>query len=212
MQQADRQPPGLRERKKLRTRAELSWAAIRLVVERGYDDVRVEDIAAAAGVSTRTFNNYFPSKGEAIAARHLDRFLEVADNVRARPAAEPLWTALLHAMNDAFTPGPEVTMPPGMSEERWDAGLARMMSHPAWRSDLLRASLAGEQALAAAVADRTGTDVSTDLYPNLVASTLGAATATVIQHRLRQHPPQSMEHLLRDAIRQLAAGLPAPVR
>lgn len=212
MQGVDRELPSLRERKKQWTRAELSWAAIRMVVERGYDDVRVEDIAAAAGVSTRTFNNYFTSKGEAIAARHLDRSLEVADNLRARPAEEPLWTALLHAMYDAFTPGPEVTMPPGLSEEQWDAGLARMIDHPAWRSDLLRASLAAEQALAAAVADRSGTNVNTDLYPNLVASTLGAATTTAIQHRLRQHPPPPMEDLLRDAIGLLAAGLPEPHR
>jgi AcrR family transcriptional regulator len=212
VQATDAQSPGLRERKKRQTRAELSWAAIRLVVERGYDDVRVEDIAAAAEVSTRTFNNYFTSKGEAVAARHLDRSLEVADNLRARPAGEPLWTALRQAMYDAFTPGPEVKMPPAMNEERWNAGLARMMSHPAWRRDLLAASLASEQALAAAVAARTGTDVSTDLYPNLVASTLTAATATAIQHRLRQHPPPPMEHLLREAIRQLAAGMPEPGR
>ena len=57
---------GLRERKKAETRAALSWAAIRLTVERGFENVKVEDIAAAAGVSPRTFNNYFASKGEAI--------------------------------------------------------------------------------------------------------------------------------------------------
>ena len=66
---------GLRERKKRQTRIALSWAAIRLTVERGLDNVRVEDIAAEVGVSPRTFNNYFSSKGEAIAARHLERSL-----------------------------------------------------------------------------------------------------------------------------------------
>ena len=77
---------GLREEKKQATRTALSWAAIRLTVERGFDNVLVEEIAAAAGVSPRTFNNYFSSKAEAIAARHLDRCRKVADDLRHRPA------------------------------------------------------------------------------------------------------------------------------
>jgi pimeloyl-ACP methyl ester carboxylesterase len=48
----------LRDREKFATHEALGFAALRLAVERGLDDVLVEDIAAAAGVSTRTFNNY----------------------------------------------------------------------------------------------------------------------------------------------------------
>lgn len=59
-------PVGLRERKKAERRLALIDAAHRLVEERGYDHVTVEDIASAAGVSTRTFFNYFDTKDDAI--------------------------------------------------------------------------------------------------------------------------------------------------
>ena len=49
---------GLRERKKRETRDASSKAAVQLPLERGLDNVRVEDIAEAAGVSPRTFDNY----------------------------------------------------------------------------------------------------------------------------------------------------------
>src|SRR5207342_1939710 len=53
---------GMRERKKLATRRALSAAALRLAREHGPQNVRVDDIAEAAGVSPRTYNNYFSSR------------------------------------------------------------------------------------------------------------------------------------------------------
>ena len=58
--------PGLRERKKAETRAALHAAAVRLFLERGPADVTVSDICEAAGVSARTFFNYFDAKEEAL--------------------------------------------------------------------------------------------------------------------------------------------------
>src|SRR5437764_4054554 len=112
---------GLRERKKQETRRALSWAAVRLTVERGLGNVLVEDIAAEVGVSPRTFNNYFSSKAEAISARHLDRVRQIVVALRERPADEPLWDAVTHAVLAQF--GDEERAP----DPQWTAGVRLMV-------------------------------------------------------------------------------------
>jgi AcrR family transcriptional regulator len=202
---------GLRERKKQETRSALSWAAIRLTVERGFDNVLVEDIAAAAGVSPRTFNNYFSSKGEAIAARHLDRSLKTAVSLRDRPAGEPLWSAMTHAVLAQLAPGPEVTGQPRPDRETWVAGLRLMVQVPALQAEMLRAGAIAEAEIAAAIAERTGTDVDKDMYPRLVAAALTAAVNVAQQHFLRDGgTDDDIAALLTEALTQLAAGLPPP--
>src|SRR5690606_24116273 len=56
----------LRERRRSATRQEIHHAAVALVLERGLAGVTVEEIAEAAGVSPRTFFNYFPTKRDAL--------------------------------------------------------------------------------------------------------------------------------------------------
>src|SRR5208282_6768919 len=103
-EKCDCRPEGLRERKKLATRRALGIAAMRLAVERGLDNVLVEDIADAAGVSARTFNNYFGSKYEAICALQQDRALRIGEALRGRPAGEPLWESVTQAVLSQFGP------------------------------------------------------------------------------------------------------------
>lgn len=66
---------GLRERKKAATRAAIVAAADRLFLERGYQDVLLDDVADACDVSVRTVLRYFESK-EALALSHEYAFLE----------------------------------------------------------------------------------------------------------------------------------------
>ncbi|MEV7804924.1 TetR family transcriptional regulator [Microbispora sp. NPDC088329] len=200
--------PGLRERKKLETRTALSWAAIRLTVERGLENVRVEDIAAEAHVAPRTFNNYFSSKGEAIAARHLDRARLVAHELRRRPASESLWEAIKISVLTQLAFGEDYGA--GQPDQQWQTGVRLMISEPSLQGEMLKANAIAEAEMAAAIAERTGTDVARDLYPRLVAGAAGAAIRVAMDQWLRADPPVPIRPLIEDVLGRLAAGLPEP--
>jgi len=92
--------PGLRERKKAATRQALHEAAMRLSTEHGLDRITVEAIADEAGVSRRTFSNYFGSKEEALMYGDFRRVQGLIESLRARPADETPWAALTAAASD----------------------------------------------------------------------------------------------------------------
>jgi len=78
---------GLRERRRRQTSADIRGTAVRLAQERGFDKVTIEEICAEAGVSPRTFFNYFPNKESAIAYGPSDIPAELtAEFVAAGPA------------------------------------------------------------------------------------------------------------------------------
>lgn len=197
---------GLRERKKQQTRQALSWTALRLSVERGLENVRVEDIAAEAGVSPRTFNNYFSGKHEAIVSRHVDRVRQAADALRTRPPGEPLWEAVPHALLQRF--GREDHRP----DPEWTAGVRLLLAEPALQAEFLRGSAEAETEFAVAVAERTGTDPARDLYPSVVAGAVYAAVRAAMDRWLTADPPVPIPQLLREALQLLATGLAEPAR
>lgn len=85
---------GLRARKKERTRDAIGAAAVSLFLERGFDRVSVNDIAAAAEISKPTLFRYFPTKEDLVLHRFADHQGEAARVVRGRgPGVEPM-TAL----------------------------------------------------------------------------------------------------------------------
>jgi len=88
--------PGRRERKKAATHRALADAALRLFLERGFDDVGVREIAEAADVSTTTLQKHFPSKESLVFDRDgdLEEALIAAVRDRARG------TSVLGALRD----------------------------------------------------------------------------------------------------------------
>ena len=80
--------PGLRERKKQQTREAIAQTARALFVERGFEAVRVAEVAAAAEVSEKTVFNYFPTKEDLFFGGMVAFEAELVDAVRTRPAGE----------------------------------------------------------------------------------------------------------------------------
>lgn len=221
-------PEGLRERKKAATRRSLGMAAMRLAVRRGLENVLVEDIAAEAGVSARTFNNYFTSKYEAICALAMERSQRMGAELRNRPAAEPLTEAITNAVLAAYeggtriggsggsSPGPAQT--PG---KEWLDGVRLVTASPALRGEYLRTHYAAQQLLAEAIAYRTGTDLQADMVPAVLAGAVAAAIQVAHERWLRADPPVALRPLIREALGALqfplgrladseAAGGPGP--
>src|SRR6202167_3155347 len=87
-------PASLRERKKLATRRELRRVALRLIAERGFSNVTVEEIAEAANVSPRTFFNYFPSKEAALFGADPELAAATRDAIVHQTPGEPVVTVL----------------------------------------------------------------------------------------------------------------------
>ncbi|MET0496521.1 MAG: TetR family transcriptional regulator [Actinoplanes sp.] len=87
-------PSPVRERKKRDTWRQVHGTALRLMTERGFDAVSIDDIVAAAGVSRRTFFNYFAGKESVVFDPDPDDPALWADLLAGRPAGEPLWQSM----------------------------------------------------------------------------------------------------------------------
>ncbi|MHB8643522.1 MAG: TetR/AcrR family transcriptional regulator [Gaiellaceae bacterium] len=85
---------GLRESKKLRTRQEIAEHAMGLFVSRGFDQVTVAEVAAAAGVSEKTVFNYFPTKEDLFFDEVPAREAALVAAVRGRKPGESILGAL----------------------------------------------------------------------------------------------------------------------
>jgi AcrR family transcriptional regulator len=159
---------GLRERHRKRTAADLEEAALQLFCEKGFDAVTIDDIAAAADVSRRTFFRYFASKEDVILSDHPKRLGELQAALDRRPADEPALTALRHAILSLA----------GSFEEQRDQMLRRfrlVTETPALEARSLCLQRNWETGVTGMLAGRMGVDPAKDLRPGVVAATTMAA-------------------------------------
>jgi AcrR family transcriptional regulator len=198
---------GRRDRKKQATRQALRNAALRLVAERGFANVTVEDIAEAADVATRTFFNYFPSKESAVIGVEPERVEQMRLGLLRRPLDESPLEALRAVL---------VGYAAAIAEELDDLGEGR----DAWFRRLCAgrkdAGLLGaysghiaeiERCLVGALAERLETDPQHDPYPALVTAAALAVTRVAALYWSANGGLDSLTHLTERAIDRLAAGL-----
>jgi AcrR family transcriptional regulator len=195
---------GLRERKKLATREALSSAALQLSLARGVQNVTIEDITEAAGVSLRTFRNYFASKYEAITALGAHRARRIGASLLDRPADEPLWTALTSAVLEHYEGSDQAFGTETM------AALRLVLDSPAMHGEYLKINSEIQNALAAAIAQRIGTDPEADMYPQILAGAVTAASQVALRHWYAADPPVALRPLLERALQQLATACSQP--
>jgi AcrR family transcriptional regulator len=88
----------LRDRQRAQIRADIRRAAFRLFIERGYDAVTTEEIAAAAGVSPRTFFRHVPTKDELLLAPVRHGGAAIVSILEQRPVSESPDVALINAI------------------------------------------------------------------------------------------------------------------
>ncbi|MGY0234254.1 acyl-CoA-like ligand-binding transcription factor [Longispora urticae] len=186
------QPVGLRETKKAATRRALSLAALQLAKEHGLDNVRVEAIAAAAGVSPRTYNNYFSSREEAICALGIDRAERLGAHLRDRPAVESLAVAIRRALAEFHA---------GAEPDR--EMIMLIMSTPTLAREFMKASAVGEKTFADAIAERIGQPPGR-LDVTVLAGAVYAASRVATKHWLRPGRTRPFIENLDEALRLLA--------
>jgi AcrR family transcriptional regulator len=186
-----------RERQREETRRDLARAALELATEHGLANVRVPDIAAAAGVSTRTFNNYFPSKEAAIAWPTTERATLLAEGILARPADEPIGEALIEAFVGYYRDG---------ADDEWLQDFrALAVREPALQGEVLKAADATERALARAITARLGERITPLAAAVAASSAVGAERAAVMSWV--KAPEGSLVDTVGEAIRLVINGI-----
>ena len=142
------QIPGLRERKKARTRAAIQGHALRLFREQGYDATTVEQIAEAVEISSSTFFRYFPTKEDVVLYDDFDPLLFAAFEVQ--PAELSPIQAMRRALRQVFA-----SVPAAEAEQQWERGRL-ILAVPELRMRMLDQLAEAVQLSAEMIAKRVG--------------------------------------------------------
>ena len=194
--------PGLRERKKARTRASIREHALRLFREQGYQATTVEQIAAAAEVSPSTFFRYFPTKEDVVLQDDMDtRMIEVLER---QPAGLSPLGAARAAVREMFASYNEADI------EVLSQTTALSMTVPEIRARALDEFARTINVIGEAVARRAGRP-SDDLEVRVLAGAIVGVIMSITLPWEGWSDPQTLEDTFRHIEQGLAlleAGLP----
>ena len=189
---------GLRERKKLRTRALIQKEAIRLFLERGFEATTIEEIAEAAEISPSTFFNYFPTKEEVVFQDELDPLILAAFN--AQPEGTHPIRALRDSMKTVF--GQLTAEQDNVMRQR----ISLMSSTPALRSAMLTQFADLVDQIAELIAGRVGREPTDFAIRHLAGALLGVMMSALLI--AASDPKADMIDVADRAMAHLEAGLP----
>jgi AcrR family transcriptional regulator len=194
---------GLRERKKAETRRALSSAALRLADELGPDGVTVEAIAEAAGVSPRTFFNYFSTKEDAIVGITPAQPSDLLTGLIARPTDESPLAAMRATIHESAA-----RIEAGADD--WAMRTRLFQRHPNLAGRHAARFAEVERGMVEEVARRSGLDADLDIYPALLVATVMGAVRVAMAVWQAQDKPGALAEPLDAAFDQLTAGLDVP--
>ena len=182
---------GLRERRKRETRQAISDIATGMFAARGYDQVTIAEIAAAAGVAKMTVTNYFPRKEDLVFDQAEGLIRHLADVIADRAPGESLLAAVRRDYADAVARG-DVSL--GLSSPAF----ARMIQDaPALASRALEMLNQREQALGDAIAAETGTDTPQErVVAALLVSVPRVLSAEAFRRSLAGQPRDEVRAVL----------------
>ncbi|APR79046.1 Transcriptional regulator, TetR family protein [Minicystis rosea] len=198
------QAPGLRERKKERTRAQIIETAIDLFLKNGYEQTTLDEVLAAVEVSRRTFFRYFESKEELLVA-WVDQLIEVAvEAVRARPPSEPPLVALQGAIRETLARLQEGNLP------RFVATQQLVARTPAVRARQSEGLGHCAEAICEPLAARMKLDPRRDLAPRVLSNCAFAIVNTAMAAWIAQGAKGDLLELVDEGFRALARAHERP--
>lgn len=190
---------GLRERKKLRTKAQLAEAALRLFSARGFDEVTVEDIAAQVEVSPRTFFRYFAAKEDVLFGDMQTSLDLLRQSLAGRPPGEPTLVALREAVL-SLAENYEVDSADVRRREAVITRTPSLLAHGVGRQ------VAWEEAIARTLGERDGKTGGPDLTERLLSACAIASLRVAFNVWIERGGTGSLPDLAWAALGQLEAG------
>jgi AcrR family transcriptional regulator len=192
--------PTLRDHARGAVRDEVMRQAWLLFSRQGFEATTVDQIAAAAGMSRRTFFRYFTGKDELVLTRLVESGESVVEAFRARPAGEPVWTSLRRAFDE------------GVVQQEAHADLARpllvmLRTEPGVRATVVEWRRRWQDLLEPAVAERLPRRRAGS-SPDVRAAAIVASALSCLetaQGAWAEHPHSRLSTLLDQAMTTVTA-------